>query len=143
MALSKNDRSVVWNKSGGRCWYCGTPLNQKGWHADHLKPVRRVLSKKSYKDCGFGKVPKSIQNLMNNDGMQSPENDHIDNIVPSCAPCNLFKSVFTIEEFRKEISLQVNRARKSSVNFRTAERFRLIEHVREDVEFWFERNSLS
>jgi 5-methylcytosine-specific restriction endonuclease McrA len=142
MALSKDERSIVWNKSGGRCWYCGNPLESKGWHADHFKPVRRTLFKKSYKDCGFGKAPKSIKTLMNNDGMQSPENDNIDNIVPACAPCNLFKSVFTIEEFRKEISLQAERARKSSVNFRTAERFGLIELRYYPVIFWFEKNDL-
>jgi len=138
VSLSKKQRQEVWDKSAGICWYCGDKLPDKGWHADHIKPVRRTLSKKSYKDCGFGKVPESIQSLMNNDGMQSPQNDAIENIVPACAPCNLFKSVFSIEEFRIEIALQVDRARRQSVNFRTAERFGLIEVRPAKVVFWFE-----
>jgi hypothetical protein len=39
---------------------------------------------------------------------------------------------------RKEISQQVERARTYSVNFRTAERFGLVEIVDKPVVFWFE-----
>ena len=121
MALTKKQRRLVFDKSGGRCWYCGTKLPDKGWHADHFEPIYR----------GAG-----------SNGDLYPERDTVDNHVPSCAPCNLFKSVFTIEEFRREIELQTERARKQSVNFRTAERFGLIEVKQAPVVFWFERNSL-
>lgn len=40
---------------------------------------------------------------------------------------------------RKEISYQIERARAYSVNFRTAERFGLIEIVDKPVVFWFEQ----
>ncbi|MDI8841786.1 YjfK family protein, partial [Salmonella enterica subsp. enterica serovar Anatum] len=42
------------------------------------------------------------------------------------------------EMFREQVSLQVERGRKSSMNFRTAERFGLIEAVDKPVVFWFE-----
>jgi len=116
MALTKKQRKLVFAKSGGRCWYCGCELPEKGWHADHYNAVYRDT-------CGLGK----------------PQHDTLDNIVPSCAPCNLFKKVFSVEEFRAEIQQQVHRARKTSVNFRTAERFGMIEPNDRPVLFWFEK----
>jgi len=141
MGLTKKERQIVWDKSGGFCWYCGDKLPDKGWHADHFKPVIRSLSKPSYRDCGFGEAPKSIKKILDNGGMERPENDCIENIVPACAPCNLFKSVFSVEQFREEIRYQVERARKTSVNFRTAERFGLIQVIDTPVLFWYETRS--
>jgi len=131
-------RELIRAKSNGVCWYCGLHLPEKGWHIDHFEPVLRTTTYKS-KSNDFGKIPSSIKKLIGS-GMQKPQNHTLDNMVPSCAPCNLFKSVLSIEEFRREISLQVNRARKTSVNFRTAERFGLIKEITQPVVFWFEQN---
>lgn len=38
----KNDRQIIFDKFGGKCAYCGCDL-LKGWHVDHLKPVRREM----------------------------------------------------------------------------------------------------
>lgn len=117
MRLSKKERQTVWNKSEGVCWYCGDNLPEKGWHADHVTPIIRDQ----------------------NGEAEYPEDHHLDNIVPACAPCNLFKATFSVEGFRREIQEQVSRARRQSVNFRTAERFGLIEVSQEQVvKFWFE-----
>ena len=40
MILNKK-RQAIFDKSGGKCWYCGCEL-QKGWHQDHLEPIIRV-----------------------------------------------------------------------------------------------------
>jgi hypothetical protein len=40
--------------------------------------------------------------------------------------------------FRQEVQRQAERARAYSVNFRTAERFGLIQEVVKPVVFWFE-----
>ena len=112
-------RLEIFNKSGGRCWYCGADLNGKRWHEDHFEPLRR----------GW------------NEPFQGPDTQ--ENKVPACAPCNLFKSIFTVDEFRREIESQVERARKSSVNFRTAERFGCVQANDNPVVFWFERNGLN
>ena len=98
---------------------CGDSLEGKRWHKDHFEPVRRFDGEPTY-----------------------PERDHIDNIVPACAPCNLFKSVFDIDELRREIEQQVERARQYSVNFRTAERFGLVQIADAKVEFYFEKMGL-
>jgi len=41
MALTKNQRAELREMFGGRCAYCGCELPEKGWHADHIEPVRR------------------------------------------------------------------------------------------------------
>ncbi len=138
MALTKKQRQEVWNKSNGYCWYCGCKLPQKGWHADHVEAVIRESEL----------VPKDERKnrfafeLRPTGKMHNAKNDKIENIVPSCAPCNLFKNVWNIDEFRYEIAQQVERARKTSVNFRTAERFGTLEIIPVAIEFWFERQGL-
>lgn len=63
-------RREIFEKSGGRCFYCGTVLKLDGkWHADHMKP--RAL--------------------------MGP--DDIINLVAACAPCNLAKSDQTALEY--------------------------------------------
>lgn len=116
MALTKKQREALKPMFGGRCAYCGCKLGDK-WHADHVEPVYR-----------------------NFDGrLLNPHNERPDNYFPACVPCNLFKSVLSIDVFRSEIAKQVERGRKSSVNFRTAERFGLINEVQKSVVFWFEK----
>jgi hypothetical protein len=66
-------------------------------------------------------------------------NNVLEKLFPACAPCNLFKSVFSIEQFRHEIQMQVDRARKTSVNFRTAERFGLVKVEARPVVVYFEQ----
>jgi 5-methylcytosine-specific restriction endonuclease McrA len=146
MALTKKQRQQVWGKSGGKCWYCGGDLPEKGWHADHLEPIKRevgpVTRGPRLSSTDFGPVPDHIQKLLD-DGMAHPERDRVENMVPACAPCNLFKSTYSIEGFRREIGEQVERVRRGSVNFRTAERFGLVEATGVPVVFWFEEQGLS
>jgi len=125
-------RKKIYDKSGGKCWYCGVTL-KKGWHIDHLEPVIRE-SKYVYEKTDNGYKGKIIQTGTS----LHPERDNEKNMVPSCPPCNLFKTVFTLEQFRNEISKQVERARKTSVNYRTAERFGLIIEIKKPIKFWFE-----
>ena len=115
MALTKKQRTELRMKFGGRCAYCGCELPEKGWHADHVQPVARI---------------SEVRNIYA---------DTLENQYPACAPCNLLKTSYSLEMFRKQISLQVERGRKSSVNFRTAERFGLVEVVEKPVVFWFEK----
>lgn len=126
MRLTKAQRQHVWAKSNGFCWYCGSHLGDR-WHADHMDAIYRESDWIEGKPVPNGKCWKEHLHT-------------IDNLVPACVPCNLFKGVFSIEEFRKEIEAQVKRARNTSVNFRTAERFGLITAQEKPVLFWFETN---
>ena len=72
-------RRAVFEKYGGRCAYCGTPLTlgQKGdtaFQVDHLHP--RYLG----------------------------GTDEMENLVPACRICNHYKKTFSVEQFREQLS---------------------------------------
>lgn len=133
MALTKKQRERLRMKFGGCCAYCGCVLPEKGWHADHVQAVLRKSER-----C-MKAAEKGIFRLKTTGEVFRPEADCPENIFPSCAPCNLLKTTYSLEMFRKQVSLQVERGRRSSVNFRTAERFGLISVVNKPVVFWFEQ----
>ncbi|EAB2146179.1 HNH endonuclease [Salmonella enterica] len=133
MALTRKQREKLRMKFGGRCAYCGCELPEKGWHADHVQAVLRKSEQ-----C-MKAAEKGIFRLKTTGEVFRPEADCPENIFPSCAPCNLLKTTYSLEMFRKQVSLQVERGRRSSVNFRTAERFGLISVVNKPVVFWFEQ----
>lgn len=63
-------RREVFEKSGGRCFYCGTVLTLDGkWHIEH-------------------QMPRALMGA-----------DELPNLVAACAPCNLAKSDKTALEF--------------------------------------------
>ncbi|EAA7465082.1 HNH endonuclease [Salmonella enterica subsp. enterica serovar Enteritidis] len=133
MALTRKQRERLRMKFGGRCAYCGCVLPEKGWHADHVQAVLRKSER-----C-MKAAEKGIFRLKTTGEVFRPEADCPENIFLSCAPCNLLKTTYSLEMFRKQVSLQVERGRRSSVNFRTAERFGLISVVNKPVVFWFEQ----
>lgn len=133
MALTRKQRERLRMKFGGCCAYCGCELPEKGWHADHVQAVLRKSER-----C-MKAAEKGIFRLKSTGDVFRPEADCPENIFPSCAPCNLLKTTYSLEMFRKQVSLQVERGRRSSVNFRTAERFGLISVVNKPVVFWFEQ----
>lgn len=62
-----------------------------------------------------------------------------ENLMPCCYECNYLKGIFDLEEFRREVSMQIIRAYKYSVNYRTALRyFQIIENP-SPIIFYFER----
>jgi 5-methylcytosine-specific restriction endonuclease McrA len=64
-------REIVWNKTGGYCWYCDVALEWETFHVEHQDP--RVLG---------------------------GSND-LDNLVPSCPSCNYSKGKNPLEEHRR------------------------------------------
>lgn len=113
--IMNKKRQLIWDKSNGRCWYCGCKLPEKGWQADHFHSVIRVEGKMLY-----------------------PELDTIDNLVPSCAPCNNFKSSSSIEGMRFRVDEQFDNVPKNSTGMRQLMRMGLVEIERKPIQFWFE-----
>lgn len=110
-------RESVLQKYGGHCAYCGAALTMKTLHVDHIIPKYRwhqYVRTASY------------------------NRDDLENLNPTCRCCNLWKHNWLLDEFRTELSRQVERARKYSRNFRMAERFGLIKATGEPVRFYFE-----
>ena len=112
----KPDREKIRNMFDGCCAYCGKSLD-KVFHIDHVKPIYR----------GYKNKPK-----------HSGE-DEEDNMFPACPRCNIWKRTWEVEDFRNEISLQIDRLRRDSAGFRLAEDFGIIEMVITPVVFWFEK----
>lgn len=95
----KNKR--VWNKTEGRCWYCGTMLikpdpnghkesqRQRWYTIDHATPRSR-----------------------------GGTND-LHNLLPSCGRCNEEKDSMTVEEYRQHVILtQPQGKKRSGLGFR-------------------------
>jgi hypothetical protein len=85
--------------------------------------------------CGCKPVKLSVDHII--PFVKLPD-DSEDNLMPCCFACNSFKSVFNLEQFREELSKQVERARKYSVNFRMGEKFGLIVERKKKIKFYFE-----
>ena len=118
--MTKTERLNLLNKYNGKCAYCGVDLKGK-FQADHINPIHR-----GYSDFHLEKM-KVVRGL-----------DIIQNITPACRRCNAFKSTFTLEKFREEISEQVKRTRRYSFNFRLAEDYGLVKETNIEVKFYFE-----
>lgn len=114
MKLTKK-RQAIYDKSGGKCWYCGCEL-VKGWHQDHFHPIIR-----------------------NRSGCYHPEHDTEENKVPSCASCNIMKGQMNIEQFRASIAQFVESLNLYSNQYKFAKKYGLVIETDKPVVFWFER----
>lgn len=115
--MTKAEREQVRAKYGGRCAYCGCVL-QKRWHADHRESLYRTGVPR-YRDTST-----------------------VADLEPACQRCNLWKSVYTVEQFRYEIKKQVERLRSNSAPFRLAEDYGLVTvNTTVPVVFYFERET--
>jgi 5-methylcytosine-specific restriction endonuclease McrA len=118
----KINRQEVYDKCDGHCAYCGKEITFKQMQVDHIKPLYRndnVITLESW-------------------GVERGTDD-IDNLLPSCARCNRWKSTFSLEMFRKEIELQIERLNNYNNNYRMAKDYGLISENNNKVIFYFEK----
>lgn len=125
--ITKKEREILATKFDGRCAYCGCEL-QKGWHADHIEPVRRELA--------FSKVGITSVNKATEEGRHV-----IENMNPSCPSCNISKGSMPIEFWREWIAGHVDSLNKYSKNYRMAKAYGLVEETKKPVVFYFEKIS--
>lgn len=104
--LKKSEREAVRLKFAGMCAYCGEPLGER-WHADHFEAVRREWWKKG-------------------GGMERPQNDTLENLMPSCAPCNIDKHAMSLEDWRRKLENAADVLRRNHPTYRHAVRFGLV-----------------
>ena len=110
-ALSKSQRKEMYDMFDGHCAYCGCEITIDNFNVDHVAPVV---------------------------DMMFPERDNIKNMMPSCRSCNRRKSNYSLESFRGLIQRDVDNMRKTSLNFKFAERYGLVKEVVKPVVFYFE-----
>jgi len=80
--MNKTKRKKVWDKTGGRCYYCGIEMcyggtleNKRTFCVDHI-------------------VPRKYGN----------ETHELENLVPCCKSCNSIKNRNDLETFRKRLA---------------------------------------
>ena len=124
MRLTKPQREALRLKFDGLCAYCGKPLGER-WHADHFEPLLRQdwLKKRN----GLRRAP------------DFPERDRLENMMPACAPCNLYKLNRSLEDFRRELGAMVAALESRESTFRHALRFGLVQKTPQPIVFHFER----
>lgn len=129
MALKKSEREALKLKYDGRCAYCGTELG-KTWHADHFDPCRRDIE--SYKTAEGHYRLRSV-------GNGKPETNVIENFMPACPPCNISKSAYTLESWRRYLQKQIAYLNEYSKKYRMALAYGLIAETGAEVVFHFEK----
>lgn len=134
MKLNKTDREKIRNLFGGRCAYCGEALGQR-WHADHIAPVFRITKYESVKKPNGHYTLKTVNTGL----LEKPDRDMLDNIYPSCVPCNLHKGAHTIESWRRSLQKKTEELMRDSSAYRHAKRFGLVKETGINVVFYFEK----
>ncbi|WP_298023587.1 HNH endonuclease [uncultured Dysosmobacter sp.] len=109
------EREAVYQKTGGRCAYCGQEITRQEMQLDHVKPV------KLYEELDGG----------------AGLND-LENILPACRSCNHYKHTFTLEKFRAALERMPAVLERDSVTYRNAVRFGLVQPTPHKVRFYFE-----
>jgi 5-methylcytosine-specific restriction endonuclease McrA len=128
---SKRQREDLRRKFDGKCAYCGNPLGSK-MHADHLKPIIRID-----RDCWNNPLPKEDRRLL------KPDRNTLSNMMPACAPCNLHKGRYSLDEWRDIIERSADIIRRQTSTFRAGERFGIIVSNEAPVIFYFEKGQSS
>jgi 5-methylcytosine-specific restriction endonuclease McrA len=127
MRLTKAQRETLRGKFDGLCAYCGHPLGDR-WHADHFESVQRRLSVRGSKLVATGE-------------MDRPENDRIENLMPSCAPCNISKNQLSLEGWRMWLAGHVRSLNEHHSIYRLVKAYGLVVETGHPVTFYFERQS--
>lgn len=118
---NKKLRQEVYEKCNGHCGYCGSEIDIKQMHVDHIQPKQR----------GWNEEAAAKINLVKG-------RDEIENFMPACKRCNLWKKTFSVDSFRREIELQTERLMRDKPGYRLALDFGLIKEEVKPVVFYFE-----
>jgi 5-methylcytosine-specific restriction endonuclease McrA len=118
----KINREEVYNKCLGRCAYCGVEITLKQMQVDHIKPLYRNDQVTTLEVWGVERGT-----------------DEMDNLNPSCARCNKWKSTYSLEMFRTIVEKSIDRLERDTPNFRLAKDYGLLNVTKNKVIFYFEK----
>lgn len=124
MGKKKIDRQEVYNKCSGHCAYCGIEITFKQMQVDHIKPLYRNDKVETLEVWGVERGT-----------------DEMDNLNPSCARCNKWKSTFSLEMFRTIVENSIERLERDTPNFRLAKDYGLLNITKNKVIFYFEKEN--
>lgn len=92
-------------------------------HVDHLIPKRRGVTPYTESHRDFKKIKGG---------------NEIENLMPSCKSCNSSKHDWTVDEWRRELDMRLERLKNNSSEYRTALRFKMITENNNPITFYFE-----
>lgn len=67
------------------------------------------------------------------------ELNSIDNYMPACRACNFYKSTYSLETFRRNLSTMLYENLRKNFNYKLLRKYGLIREEIKPVEFYFER----
>ena len=111
MAISKQEREIVYRKYGGRCAYCGREIAYKDMQVDHF------LAKRAWNE---------------------PWSDDISNLMPACRMCNHYKRANSLETFRRYIA-EIPRKLRSDYIYKIGVAYGNIIENEKPIVFYFEK----
>lgn len=111
--ISSDTKAEVWDKTGGRCWYCGmqcNPFKTREYCIDHVIPFSKGGS------------------------------DDVGNLVPCCISCNSQKRAKDIEQYREFFTKRVRFTdeQKKLIIDSFGNLPRIPKHI-----FWFEKEGMN
>ncbi len=115
--MTKKERQLIFEKYEGKCAYCGCEL-VRGWHIDHLKPIRRKKYNKA--ECRY------------------PQRECVDNCMPACASCNINKHAMKLEDFRHLVAGFMKHLNERNTQYKIAKRYGMVTEQEKPVIFYFE-----
>jgi 5-methylcytosine-specific restriction endonuclease McrA len=118
----KINRQVIYNKCNGHCAYCGKEITIKQMQIDHIEPHWHTMTEQEAQRFNIKKGSHEMNNLN-----------------PSCARCNKWKSTYSLEQFRGVVQRSIDRMERDTPNFRLAKDYGLITITNQPVVFYFER----
>ena len=107
-AFKSHKRQRIYNKTNGRCGYCGVKLETDAFEVDHIYPLSKGGSNLDV------------------------------NLIASCNLCNKTKGKMTVTEFKAYILGQIDKIRASNRKFKLMEHFGIIWVKSENIVFYFE-----
>jgi len=122
----KEERQAIFDKTNGRCGYCGDPL-QKGWHKDHMEPIGRE-----------SEWDRKGRKFRQTGVLRKPENDNFENLLASCPKCNLRKGSSKVDMFRYELMNTIDSLNRDSSPYRFAKQYGLLKETGIKIVFYFE-----
>lgn len=106
--LKKAERQQIYEMCSRHCAYCGCELEYKDMQVDHVTPLR------------IGGA------------------DELGNMLPACRSCNHYKATLDVEGYRQYLAGIPERLIRDSIPFQVGVRFGLVQHVKDNVTFYFE-----
>ena len=115
--LTQDERRAVYERCNGHCAYCGFELEtMRQLHVDHV-------------------IPMEFYELYEVEGYDL---DSMDNFLPACCSCNIYKHTYRLEKFRAAIERMPDVLQRDAATFRHAVRFGMVEIKQHPVVFSFE-----